>query len=291
MNNRVCAIIVTWNSVDEIKRSLPAVADQTQEVIVVDNGSIPENLETLKRFVANFKNACVLENKKNLGLAAAFNRGAQYALEKEYEWFVTLDDNGRLSENAVRIMRAAYAMLPAELQKKTAIVAPNYTNLKGLVYPKREAYFVQTTVATGQLIKTDVWKKVGGFKEDLFIACVDHEFCFRVLRAGYKTLLVPNATLEATAGPKPEMKSLFGKRFVVPNYGPNRYYYWYRNSVYLYLTYFRYVPRWIIGNIYSNLQSVAKVVLFEEKKWQKLAMIARGIFDGLRGKYGELKRS
>lgn len=288
MNNKICAIIITWNSGSDIYRSLPAIAPQVNEVVIVDNGSRQDQLNILKEAVKRFPNACIIQNPKNKGIANAINRGTEYALEKGYEWVITLDDAAKPEKNLMKKLFSAYASLLPQDQEKTAIIAPNYSNLKGPVYAKGPVYFTETAVQTGQLIKTTIWKKVGGYKEDLFITWVDHEFCFRVLAAGYKTLLVPSAMLEETAGPKPIVKSLFGRKFVVPNYSANRYYYTYRNSVYVYKNYWRLVPRWLFGNLLSDISSFGKIVLFEDQKLKKIAFIARGYFDGLRGKFGEL---
>lgn len=287
-NRGACAIILTWNSQEEINKSLPAIASQVSEVVIVDNGSSPDQLAIVENAAKKFKNAFLIRNQKNEGIGKALNRGAEYALKKGYKWIITLDDAANPEKNLVEKLLSAYAALSPQDQEKTAIVAPNYANLKGPVYPKTPTHFVPTAVQTGQLVKTAIWKKIGGYKEDLFVMWVDHEFCFRLLRDGYKTLLVPSAIIEETAGPKPVIKSYFGKKFIVPHYSAHRYYYAYRNSVYFYKTYWRYAPRWMLKNMKSDIFSFIKIILFEDQKLKKIAFIARGYFDGFRNKLDEL---
>lgn len=287
-NRGVCAIILTWNSQEEINKSLPAIASQVSEAVIVDNGSRPDQLIIVENAVKKFKNAFLIRNQKNEGIGKALNRGAEYALKKGYSWIITLDDAAKPEKNLVEKLLSAYAALSPQDRQKTAVVAPNYSNLKGLVYPKSRPHFVPTAVQTGQLVKTAIWKKIGGYKEDLFVMWVDHEFCFRLLRAGYKTLLVPSAIIEETAGPKPIVKSFFNKKFVVAHYSAIRYYYMYRNSVYIYKTYWRLVPGWLFKNFISEIFSFIKIILFEEQKLKKIAFIAKGYFDGFRNKLGEL---
>jgi rhamnosyltransferase len=291
LDRKVCAIIVTWNSGDEIYKSLPAIADQVAKIVVVDNGSRPDQLAVVEDAVKKFQNAALIKNQRNEGIASALNRGAEYALKNKYDWIITLDDAAKPEKNLVEKLFSAYDSLSPQDQEKTAVIAPNYANLKGPVYPAGAAHFTITAVQTGQLVKTAVWKKIGGYKEDLFITWVDHEFCFRLLRAGYKTLLVPSAILEETAGTNPVVKSVLWKKFVVPNYSPNRYYYMYRNSFYIYKNYWRLVPRWLLKNFMSEVFSFAKIVLFENQKLKKIMFIARGYLDGVRNKYGELTKS
>ncbi len=287
-NHKVCALILTWNSGESIHTSLPAISGQVDEVVVIDNGSRPDELAVVENAVRNFKNAALIKNSRNEGVGGGFNSGAEYALRKGYGWIITLDDAANPEKDLVKKLFAAYASLSPQDQEKTAVIAPNYTNLKGTVYPGKNPYFVPTTVQTGQLVKTSVWKTSGRYKEDLFVMWVDHEFCLRLLQAGYKILLVPDAVLEETAGPKPILKSFLGRKFVVPNYSAARYYYMYRNSVYMYKTYWRLVPRWLLNNLMSEVMSFGKIVLFEDHKLRKIVSIVRGYFDGIRNKFGEL---
>lgn len=288
MQERVCAIIVTWNSNQEIIQNIEVVANQVAEVVVVDNGSSPENLTSLKKITSLFNNVSIIENKENMGIAHATNRGAQYAFDRGYEWILTLDDNGKPDPTMVAALFTAYHNLSLEQQSQTAIVAPNYNTMKGLVYSGTTPFVVTTTIASGQLVKTAIWKEVGPYKEDFFIACVDHEFCFRVLAHGYQTVVVPTAVLRATAGPKPILRSIFGRKFVVPNYRPDRYYYTYRNMAYLWTHYLWYAPRWFAWNAFSSAATVGKIIFFEDQKWQKLWLITHGILDGLHNKLGKL---
>lgn len=291
MKNGVCAVIVTWNSGEDINLSLPAMSPQAETVVVVDNGSRADQLAIVKAAAKKFPNAVVVENPKNEGIAKAFNLGADYARDHGLAWVVTLDDAANPEPAMVEKLLAAYHALPPEDQKKTAIVAPNYSTLKGPVFAKVDPYFVQAAVATGQMVKTDVWHNVGGQKVDLFITAVDHEFCFRMLRAGYKILLVPKAVLEETAGPSPEIRQILWKKFVVPNYSADRYYYMYRNNIYLYKTYWRYVPGWILRNMVGNVTSYLKILLCEKDRGRKTWMIIRGHVDGILGRYGQLKKA
>ena len=58
--------------------------------------------------------------------------------------------------------------------------------------------------------------------------------------------------------------------------------------IYLYKTYWRYAPKWVLRNIISNKIVFIKIIIFENQKWQKIKMIFRGLFDGLRNKLGKI---
>lgn len=288
MNDKVCAIIVTYNIGKEVEAGVASVLPQVNRVVIVDNGSGANTIEILDNIQQRFPKVVILRNKENLGIAAALNRGVKYALENGYDWVLTLDDDSEAEPKMVEKMLQAYHSFGPEKQMKIAVMAPNYTILKGLVYFEGSPRDILTTITSGQLVKTDIFKKIGFYKEDLFIECVDHEFCLRIARAGMKTVLVPAAILKQRMGPKPQLKSFFGKKFVVANHASHRYYYIYRNSIYLYATYWRTAFFWIIKNIFSNKIIFLKILLFEENKWAKIKMVLKGCLDAISGKYGTI---
>ncbi len=277
---KVCAIITAYNSGAEIDESVRMIAPQVAEVVVVDDHS--------QTSLPPLQHAIIIRNPENYGLGRALNVGIRHAAAKGCDWVITLDDNGKADPDMVEKMFKAYdALTPAE-QKRTAVIAPNYTTLKGPVYAGKKPFPIITTITSGQLVKISAWDHIGGFNEEMIIAGIDHDFSFRLRRAGYAMLLVPSAILHETPGSKPIIRSLFGKKFVVPNYAPWRYYYLYRNNVYLYKHYFGLTPRWILHAMISDLTSFIKIVFFEDDAWRKTAMIARGYWDGLRGRMGKL---
>ncbi len=284
----VCAVVVTWNTGKEIEQNISSVLSQVREVVIVDNGSEPHTIALLANIQKKFPSVVLLRNAENLGIAAALNRGVKYALEKEYDWILTLDDDSLAEPDMVHKMLAAYNSLPENERSKIGIIAPNYTIAKGLVYFGDSPRFVDVAITSGQLVKTEVFDKVGFYKEDLFIDGVDHEFCLRLLKFGYKTLLVPSAVLKQRMGAAPVLKTFFGQKFVVANHSAQRYYYIYRNGIYIYKTYWKYAPAYILKNMCSNLWLLTKIILFEQQKLEKLTMIFKGLIDGIRNKYGKL---
>ena len=62
--------------------------------------------------------------------------------------------------------------------------------------------------------KKDIFDKIGGFDEKLFIDGVDFDFCIRMRKAGYGILRSNNVYLLQEVG-KGRSKSLFGKTFSI----------------------------------------------------------------------------
>lgn len=290
MPEKICAIIVTYNSGPEVRDGVASVAGQVQKIIISDNGSSADTIAILKKTEEDYSPLVqVLRNTDNLGIASALNNGARLALEEGYDWVLTLDDDSVAEPDMVREMLEAYKNLADSEKKRIAVIAPNYTILKGLAYGEKMPRFIPVAITSGQLVKTSAFGKAGFYKEDLFIECVDNEFCLRLLKYGLKTLLVPNAVLRQRIGRAPELRMILWKKFVVSHHLPHRYYYLYRNSVFLYKNYWRVAPKWILKNMVSNAAVLFKMIFFEDKRLGKVKMIILGCVDALFGKYGKLK--
>lgn len=287
MNGKICAIIVSYNIGKDIYRCFDSVIDQVNEMVIVDNASADDTVNILRDIKKKFPNVELIENKENLGIAAALNEGAKYAIEKGHKWALTLDHDSEAENGMVGKMMDAYNNLTDKEKESIGIIAPNYEIIKGLAYKEKYPSIIATAITSGQLVKTDIFKKSGFYKEDLFIECVDHEFCLRVLKRGFKTLLAPGAVLKQRIG-LPQLHNIFGKKIVACNHSPERYYYIFRNSIYLYKNYFLVAPIWILNNMVSSIVILLKILFLEENKIKKFKMILKGCADGIRDKYGKL---
>ena len=82
-NPKVSVIIISYNNADELENAIQSIVDSCAnfsfEIIVVDNASEDNNVEIVKE---NFPDISVIENKSNLGFAAACNIGAKNAIGK-----------------------------------------------------------------------------------------------------------------------------------------------------------------------------------------------------------------
>jgi rhamnosyltransferase len=255
-------------------------------IIYSDNGSNTETRKLLEDLQTKNRDRIIcLWNGGNLGIATALNRGLAEARRLKADWVMTLDHDSVPEKDMVEKMFRAYEKFSEQEKETVGILCPNFMLVKGIAYHETHPRFIETTITSGQLVKMSLFDKIGEYEDDLFVECVDHEFCFRALAHGFHTFLVPDAILKQRIG-NPIIKKLFGKTFVVPNYPPVRYYYQVRNSVVLYIKYFRVVPGWVLGNIPPLIYSLIKVVLYEKNPVKKMGLAILGVFDGLRGKMG-----
>ena len=148
-----------------------------------------------------------------------------------------------------------------------------------------KVHYVISEITSGNLVKCNVFDKVGYFEDKLFIDYVYHEFCLRLNKNGYKLIQVENAYLLHQLGSSSK-KNLIIKQVEYTNHSYIRRYYITRNRIYVWKKYFRKFPKFILKDINGAFKEVIKIIFFESDKKLKLKMILKGCRDGLLNKYG-----
>ena len=306
MENSVCCVIISYNPDISIKNNVKAILNQVNEVLIVDNGSV-NNVDLLKDIERKEK-ISVVYNGTNLGIAAALNIGIRYAIKNNYKWVLTLDQDSESINSMVKNMLSKYEEFNENDKKEVVSIFPSYIergyldeqsdNIINCVNKQnnsseekidslKDVHYTVSEITSGNLVKTEVFSNVGFFEEKLFIDYVDHEFCLRLRMNRYKMIQVENAYLLHKLGNSQKKKVLF-KEVNFTNHSYTRRYYITRNRIYVWGKYFKYYPKFIIGDIIAFLKEFIKIILFEENKKMKLKMINLGIKDNINSKYGNL---
>ena len=177
--------------------SMPA--GLSYEVILVDDGSTDGTREWIGTLGAPFR---VILNERNLGFGAATNRGAALA---RGTYLALLNNDLVLRPGWLKPMLAAARSLGrragviGNVQEGTASGevdhAGIFVNLKGkpehdrsppgllerLFRPVRPAFAVTGACL---LLRTEAWRRLGGFDEAYFNGCEDVDLCLRAAEAG-----------------------------------------------------------------------------------------------------------
>ena len=70
------AIVVTYNSADQIESTLRALREAELDVVVIDNASLDATTTIVRR---DFPEVALIANRTNVGFARAVNQGLQQA--------------------------------------------------------------------------------------------------------------------------------------------------------------------------------------------------------------------
>ncbi|QRA40524.1 glycosyltransferase family 2 protein [Lactiplantibacillus plantarum] len=236
MNATVCAIVVTYNRSELLKKCLSAIKNQSvgvTHIVVIDNHST-DATETIMKSMASDQ---VLYNRldDNYGGAGGFKRGISYALDNTHDqYFWIMDDDTMPTSTALENLLHAtlslsdFGFLTANTHWKDGTpmnvppIAQNWSVAadKGLIRVQ-EATFVSLFVERKKV------EKVGLPFEEFFIWHDDTEFTTRLskLAPGYfvtKALVVH----ESAGNNAPLIYTDSSNRI-------SRYYYLYRNEMYI----------------------------------------------------------
>ena len=298
---KVCAVICNWNKTKELLECVESVLQSNYsnlDIVVVDNGSDPQySLEVKNKLPPS---VTLIRNEKNEGVAAGFNRGMQYALDRNiYDSIWILDDD-------VIAAPECLSELVKELRESpnNAIVGPivlwmNFPELVqefGAFFDREKIldYFhmrysplsqidtkvisVDYVMACSLLVDVTKLKQVGLMDLGYFWYCDDADWCMQFKRAGYDVKATPLAKVWHKGGGANKTN------------GTPRYYYW-RSIIYFYLhnmhsdqDFERYVDKFLIQRVLGAL-----FITLKTGKIHSFKTILKGITDGFSGIRGKLK--
>lgn len=290
-NKRVCAIVVAYYPDQGFGARLESILPQVDALVVVDNtpgGICALQLDSLRE---NSTQLQIIENKENLGIAAALNQGLEHSITMRYTWILTLDQDTQCFPDMVSTLLQVYE----GCEPKPAVIGGNYLDLHNdrLMFPSGEAgdYLEQKTVITsGCLVNVTVASSVGGFREDFFIDQVDHEFCLRVRKYRHPVVLSRRPVMAHSVGnPGGARVPFLG---LLPNHPPLRKYYIARNSIVTISEFWHQEPVWCLRRLTRLVLGLLFMATLEDQRLAKVRAFADGVKDGFvrrMGKYSAEK--
>lgn len=103
MNNKICAIVVTYNRKDMLEENIDALLKQEYNnftIIIIDNNSNDGTDEIVKKYTN--EKIIYIKLKKNIGGAGGFNYGIRKAIEEKYDYCWIMDDDTIPNKSALK---------------------------------------------------------------------------------------------------------------------------------------------------------------------------------------------
>lgn len=284
----VAIVVVTYHPQGDILARLDLLAQQSSQLIIVDNGSGPPIETQLFNYTKNDPtHRTFLPLGQNKGIAAALNVGLEKANSLGYRWALTMDQDTRPATDLLAHLK----QIADEVQQtKPAIVAANYLDSTGKPYIKTTDSVqwspAKTAITSGSLVNIQAWHQLNGYREDFFIDSVDHDFCFRCRFAGWQIIQCERPLMQHQLGQTNRRVWFMGLRPAVANYPPLRRYYMTRNRVAMFKTHWRNECWWTSKELAMIAIDAFLIVLYEPFKYQKLQAMGRGLWHGMIGQMG-----
>ena len=223
---KIAVVVLNYNGLLETKSCLDSLrrvkkSNFEVEIIVVDNNSTDGSQITLPKE----KGIKFVQNEKNLGFSGGNNRAIKYALERNVDYVLILNNDTVVDENFL-----VYLVN----NKNADIVSPKIYFEKGFEFHKdrykekqlgKVIWYAggeidwqnimgkhigvdevdksqfnksrEVDFATGAciLVRREVFKKIGLFDEKYFLYLEDMDFCVRAKKAGFTIVYEPKAVL------------------------------------------------------------------------------------------------
>jgi GT2 family glycosyltransferase len=202
----VTAIVVTFDSAHALPECLGALAADGVPAIVVDNASTDDTVATAER-----QGARVIRNAHNEGYGRANNIGARGA---DTEFVLIVNPDCIVDKGAVAALVDAARRYP-----DTAFFAPRIVEPSGRVFYQPRSLLAsylpnpsgKLVLPEGEacapffsgacfLIRRDIFLKLGGFDENIFLFYEDDDLCRRLADSGSALIYVPQAVVRHGRG-------------------------------------------------------------------------------------------
>lgn len=224
---KISIVVLNYKGLEETLECLESLRrcnrwNYNIEIIVVENGSDDGSTEALSKI----KDIQLVANNKNLGFSGGMNSGIKYALKRNADYIIILNNDtivdknlivnlAKLAQNADIVAPKIYFAPGYEFHKKRykkqdlgkviwyAGGSIDWENILGVHRGVDEIDKGQFTksqeidFATGacMLIKKEVFTKIGFLDDKYFLYLEDMDFCVRAKKAGFKIKFCPSAIL------------------------------------------------------------------------------------------------
>ncbi|HCI12764.1 MAG: glycosyltransferase [Gallionellales bacterium GWA2_60_142] len=282
----VCAVVVAYFPDQGFEARLHVLLPQVGKVVVVDNTPEEDRILGLKEFYGNDAQILVIENRSNLGIAAALSQGLGVAVELGFEWILTLDQDTKCYPDMVLTLLQVYE----SCGKRPSVIGGNYYDYRKKQLRIRmdagvEFIEQKTVITAGCLIDTCLATAIGGFRDDYFIDQVDHEFCLRARSKGYRVYISRLPVMEHSIGDA-DRPHRFLLGLAPPDHSPLRKYYIARNSLVSAMDYWKVEPVWCLQRMVWLLLEAGSIALLQKNPIFKLRAFFAGISDGMHRRMG-----
>ncbi len=216
--------ILNYNSLDFLEMYLPSILHSSAaefDIVMIDNASTDESVEYVED---HFPEIRIIGLDKNYGFAEGYNQGLK---EVKTKYTVLLNSDVEVTENwldpLIEFMESnkAYGSVMPKIRSvedrdsfEYAGAAGGYLDRWGYPYCRGRLFDtvekdtgqyddiedVFWTTGAAMVVRTELFKKLGGFDGGYFAHQEEIDLCWRMHKAGYRLAVVPDSVVYHVGG-------------------------------------------------------------------------------------------
>lgn len=250
-------VILSWNRTDDLLAAIASALEQigiARRILIVDQGSSPEHLSRLERFIGAEPDIVLRKLGRNVGVAAGRNLAVAMGAGRH---IVALDSDAIFAD-AGATARAVECLDADDRLGAIGFRIENYftgeNDALSWDYPGHrpdERFLTTRFIGAGHGIRRAAFEAAGGYDERLFFCQEELDLSYRMLNLGYRIEYFPAAKVRHKVSPDHRVAWERG-----------RYFFTVRNALYTSYKFGVPLPRLAVG---------------------AAAFLARGAFNGVSG--------
>ena len=253
---KIAAVVIIYNPTVDVIKNIETYNKKTDKLYIIDN-SERSNYSLFEKV----KKAEYIFNNQNIGVASALNLAVDRAYNDGYDWLLTMDQDSYFLNNSLEKM-----LEKLDVNSNIAIYAPQCIMDNNF---KQNDKIVMTS---GNIINVSICRKIGKFKEWLFIDGVDHDYCLNVLSNKYKIRVIKSAKIKHNLG-NITVRKIGKRRIYTTNHNSFRRYFITRNRLYINEMYKNSFPDFCKNELNNTKKEILKIIMFEKNKIEKIKSI------------------
>lgn len=297
ITDSVYAVVVTFNRVEMLKRTLKFLESQTkplEKIIIVNNAST----DSTRSFLDGYCTSGIYRVhhlEENTGGAGGFSFGMQQAMSENPDWVWIMDDDAFAAPDCLfKLLTAdteAEVRIPIQIDD-TGRRYGLYIDDGGMREQVVHASGLQKTdgfTFVGPLFSRQVIQKIGLPRADFFICADDLEYAARIKAHGLEAVAVIDATISHMYGQGPKLVSRWGRKSLRSSTPAWKAYYSTRNELAVDLLYSHNPEKAarLAKHVIKSMRLVPGEIFYESEGLQKARYRVIGLFDAVIGRFGK----
>lgn len=269
----ICSIVVLYEPEKGVLNNILSYYDSVDFSYILDN-SRQSNLEEIKKVLKNKEAHYKYKHfAENVGLCRALNYGINQAGKLGCKWVLLMDSDSSFMTDIIKEFKT---FLEANKSDTIAVLSPVHFFDRSKQSSYNGTKSMKWAMTSGCLYNVDVFLKLKGFKEELYVDGLDMDYCYKARENGYSIIQVGNAVLKHNPAQTKEIRFNDSVLFRYGYASPWRYYMQARSLVWTFLRYHH------IHDAIIYTYKFVKVITLFDNKCCYISEMLRGSKDGFK---------